>query len=33
VLALIEAVDRHPEESLYTLRRWLGADAAEEART
>jgi flagellar M-ring protein FliF len=33
VLALIEAVDRHPEEALYTLRRWLGADAAEEART
>jgi flagellar M-ring protein FliF len=33
VVALIEAVDRHPEEALHMLRRWLSRDPAQGART
>jgi flagellar M-ring protein FliF len=33
VVALIEAVDRHPEEALHMLRRWLSSGSAHGART
>jgi flagellar M-ring protein FliF len=33
VLALIEVVDRHPEDALHLLRRWLGRGPAQGART